>query len=187
MLSSILLAFEEPAHEGEVHAEPLNGVHFGADTNEIIWATIAFVVIVAVLAKVAGPAIKKGLAGRTARIEAELAGAKAARQQAEQSLVASTADLPDIDAEAESIRAEAEATAARLRVDIVEKAKADAEALRVRSAADIQNSQRQALADLREEVARLTRDATAAVITDNLDAAAHGDLIESYITQVNQL
>lgn len=181
MLSSLLLAFEE----GE--AEPPNGIHFAADTNELIWATIAFVVIVAILAKFAGPAIKKGFTGRTARIESELAAAKDARNEAEQSLAASSSELPDVDAEAVAIRSEADETAARLKVDIVEKAKVEAEALRTRSTLDIENSKRQALGDLRDEVARLTRDATEAVVTDNLDDSAHGELIESYITQVNQL
>ena len=45
----------------------------------------------------------------------------------------------------------------------------------------------QALADLREEVGRLTRGATEVVVADSLNDAAHVDLIENYITQVGQL
>ncbi len=176
MLSSILLAAEGP-----------NGIHFGADKNEIIWASIAFFVISAILVKVAGPAVKKAMTGRTARIESELADAKAARSAAEQSLAASSADLPDVAVEADAIRTEAADTAARLKVDIVEKAKVEAASLRSRATVDIENSKRQALGDLQDEVARLTRDATEAVVADNLNDSTHGELIESYITQVSQL
>ena len=82
---------------------------------------------------------------------------------------------------------EAAETAARLKSDLVAKAHDDAAALQTRAAADIENQKRQALADIREEVARLTRGATEEVVTSSLDDATHADLIEKYIAQVGQL
>lgn len=179
MLSLIILAEEEHA--------PQNGIHFGADTNEIIWGTIGFLVILYFMLTKGLPVVKKAMAARTSRIETELADARAARDEAEASLVASTTDLPDVDEEADRIRSEAIETASRLKVDLVAKAKDEAASLRERGAADIENSKRQALADLTDEVARMTRGATEAVVMDSLDSSTQSDLIDSYIDQVGQL
>lgn len=167
-------------------AEGPNGKQLPSDINEVYWGSAAFVVLVFFIVWKAGPAIKKGLASRTARIEAELADAESARREAEAALNASTAELPDVGAEADRIRAEATETAARLKEDLIARAGSDAEALKARGQADIENAKRQALADLREEVGRLTRGAAEQVVTESLDDAAHADLIENYINQVGQ-
>ncbi len=168
-------------------AEGPNGVHLAGDLNEVYWGTLAFFVLMIPVYLKGVPAIKKAMAGRTARIRAELGEAQAAKVEAQSVLSASTADLPDVDAEADRLRREANETAERLKTDMVAKAHADATAIKARAEADAENSKRQALADITEEVARLTRGATEAVVTDSLDAAAHADLIESYINQVGQL
>lgn len=168
-------------------AEAPNGVHLAGDINEVIWGSIAFFVLLALIVWKGGPAIKKGLAGRTERIRSELADAQATRQEAEAALTESTADLPNVDDEADRIRSDAAETAERLKVDIVAKAGEEAVAMRERATADIENQKRQALADIREEVATLTRGATEVVVNDSLDDAAHADLIENYISQVGQL
>ena len=51
------------------------------ETAEIIWGGLASLIIFALLIKFAGPAIKKGLAARTARIQAELDGAAEAKDR----------------------------------------------------------------------------------------------------------
>jgi F-type H+-transporting ATPase subunit b len=173
---ALLLASEEP-----------NGVHLSSSIPEVIWGSLAFFVLMIPFVTKGLPAIKKAMAGRTARIRAERAGAESARIEAQSALSASTADLPDVNAEAGRLRTEAVETAARLKTDMVAKAHADAAALKERAAADAENAKRQALADLTAEVSRLTRGATEAVVNDSLDAAAHADLIEKYISQVGQL
>lgn len=164
-----------------------NGIHFGADINELIWGTLGFLVILAILVKLTGPAAKKAMADRTSRIESELADARAARDAAEAALTESTSELPDVDAEAKRIRSEAAETAERLKVDLAAKAADEAASIRNRGAADVENMKRQALADLSDEVSRLTRDTTEAVVTAELDDAAHVNLIDRYIEQVGQL
>ncbi len=168
-------------------SEAPNGRHLAGDMNEVYWGSLAFFVLMIPVVMKGFPAIKKMMDGRTARIRAELAEAQAAKVEAQSVLSASTADLPDVDAEADRLRREANETAERLKTDLVAKAHADAVALKARAVADAENSRRQALADITEEVARLTRGATEAVVTDSLDAAAHADLIEAYINQVGQL
>ncbi len=173
------------AAEGGVHHE--NGVHLAGDTNEVIWGSIAFFVLIGLIIWKGGPAIKKMFNSRTERIRAELADAQAQRAEAEAALSASTSDLPDVSAEEARIRAEATETASQLKVDLKAKAEADAAALVERAGADVENMKRQAMADLQAEVAGITRNATEEVVAASLDDAAQADLIENYITQVGQL
>lgn len=163
-----------------------NGRHLPADMNEVYWGTAAFIVLVVFVWWKAGPAITGAIQGRTKRIQGELDEARSARESAEQELSSSTADLPDVEHEADRIRNEAVDTAARLKTDLVQKAHTDAAGLKERAEADIESSKRQALADLREEVAQMTRGATEEIVTTGLDEATHRDLIDSYINQVSQ-
>ncbi len=167
-------------------AEGPNGLQLASDINEVIWGSIAFFVLVALVWWKAGPAIKAAISGRTDRIREELAAAEDERSEAEAALTAKAADVPDVSVEQTRIRAEAEETAARLKTDMASKATSDAAALVARANSDVATQRSQALADMREEVARLTRDAAEAVVTDNLDANAQSDLIDQYISQVGQ-
>ncbi len=165
-------------------AEGPNGPQLASDINEVIWGSIAFFVVVGLLIWKAGPAIVKALNGRTERIQREFDEAQAARLAAEQSLSATSSDVPDIGEESARIKAEAEQTATRLRVDTAARAKAEAEAMRERAANDIQNQTAKALSDLREEISSLTRSSTEALVNDKLDAGSQAGLIDSYISSL---
>ena len=167
-------------------AEGPNGRHIPADVNEVYWGSLAFFVLVALLAWKAGPPIKAALSGRTERIRQELAAAEAERVEAEAALTAKAADIPDVGAEQARIRTEAHATAERLKTDMAAKAESDAAAIVARAQSDAATQRSQALADLRAEVARLTRDAAEAVVDSTLDDATQSDLIDQYISQVGQ-
>ncbi len=123
-----ILASEEP-----------NGVHLASDINEVIWGSLAFFVLLALIVWKAGPAIKAAISGRTDRIRDELATAEAERSDAEAALTAKAADLPDVSTEQTRIRAEATETAARLKSDMAAKAQADAAALVARANGEVVN------------------------------------------------
>ncbi len=171
----------------QLAAEEPNGQHFAGDINEVIWGSIAFFVITGLIVWKGGPPIRKALNDRTARIEAELADAKAERTAAELALTTSSAELPDAPAEEARIRTEATATAVKLREDLVAKAEAEAEAIRERGRTDVANRKRQAQADLAAEISRLTRTTAEAVVRDRLDGSSQTELIENYINQVSQM
>lgn len=168
-------------------SEAPNGRHLASDTNEVIWGSIAFLVIVAILVKLAGPAVAKAFRGRTARIEAELAEAKAERAAAEAALNSSSADLPDVGAEEQRIEADAVEAAARLKADMIARAQVEADDIRTRGTAEVENFRRQAIADLTTEMSDLTKVSAEDLVVDALDPAAHGELIENYISQLEQL
>ena len=56
--------------------------------------------------------------------------------------------------------------------------------LRERAAADIESAKRQAVGDLRDEVAQLAIGAAEVIVQHNLDRATQVQLVESYIEQV---
>jgi F-type H+-transporting ATPase subunit b len=170
-----------------IAADKPNGRHIPGDPNEVYWGSVAFFIVVGLVIWKVLPSIREQMAERTAKIEAELADAKAARAEAEQALNASSQELPDVSAEEARIREEAQATAAKLKDDLIARAEADAEAVRERGRADVANRKRQAQADLAAEVAEMTRGSARAVVLDGLDDSAQGDLIENYINQVSQM
>lgn len=168
-------------------AEVPNSVHLPGDINEVYWGTAAFLVIMAVLFKLAGPAVAKALRKRTDDIRTEIEAAEAERRSAESALTQQRAGVGDISADRQRLLAEATETAERLKVDVVARARTEAESLRTRALADIEAQRNQAMGDLRAEVARLTRGAAEAVVRENLDDAAQKQLIDSYIERVRQL
>jgi len=153
----LLLASEKP-----------NGFLLSSDLNEVIWGSIAFFIVLGLLIKFGGPAVKNGLTGRTERLAKELDDAAAAKAEAQR----------------QRILDEAATTAASLKAQLQAKADTDAAELVARATADVEASKGQALADLQADAASLALGAAEAVVNRNLDAATQTDLIESYISQV---
>jgi F-type H+-transporting ATPase subunit b len=161
-----------------------NGFLLSSDTNEIIWGSIAFFIVLGLLIKFAGPAIKNALSSRTDRLAKELDDSAAAKAEAQTKLADVQHRIADAGNERERILGEAAQTASSLKAQLQAKADQDAAELVARATADVEASKGQALADLQADAASLALGAAEAVVNRNLDAATHADLIESYIAQV---
>jgi F-type H+-transporting ATPase subunit b len=161
-----------------------NGLFLTGDVNELIWGTIAFVLVVGGLNWKAGPAIKKAMVGRTERIQNEMDAAETLRTDAEGERDRIRAALADSDTEAARIVEDARQTADKLRADLSARADAAIVALRERGVNDIEAARRQAESDLRIEVSKLALGAAEQVVHHNLDPATQQSLIEAYIAQV---
>ena len=164
-----------------------NGYQIPHDPREMYWGSAAFFIVVGLIWWKGAPAIKRGLASRTERIEAELAEARSRRDAAEAALTASTSDLPDLSDEEARIRSEAAETAARLKADLIAKAESEADGIRERGKVDVANRKRQARADLQAEIADATRKAAEDMVRTDLDAGAQAALIDAYINEVRQM
>ncbi|MEE9415568.1 MAG: ATP synthase F0 subunit B [Acidimicrobiales bacterium] len=165
-------------------SEAPNGNWLPGDVNEFIWASLAFLVVLAIgLWKGLGP-IKAALAGRTERIRDELAAADNAKAEADARRTEQLAKLGDADAEARQIVVDAESRATTMRADLMAKAETDVEATKAKARLDIDVAKGAALADIRAEAAANAAAAAEAVVTQNLDDARLGALIDSYITEV---
>ena len=177
MLSPIMLAAEEVVHEA-------NGSILSSDFDEVIWGTVAFLIVAALLIWKGLPAAKNMARARTERIEKELADAEAERQSAESALAELHQRIANADEECARILAEADDTAVSLKDQLIAKADTDATDVRRRAVDDAAASESQVSRGLEVEVGRLAIGAAEAVVANSLDDAAQSDLIEKYITQV---
>jgi F-type H+-transporting ATPase subunit b len=165
-------------------AEEGNGYWLPHDINEVIWGTLAFVIVFGLLIWKAGPAIKTAVAARPARIKDELDSAATARSTAEQGFADVKAALADADKERDRIIAEARETATKVGADIVARAHTEAATIKERGEIEIASARRQAQADLTAEVSRLALGAAEKVVESNLSDSTQQALVESYISQV---
>lgn len=153
-------------------------------TNEIIWGSISFVVLLFLLSKFAWPGLKAGLEGRAERIRADLEAAETAKSEADHILSDYKAQLADARNESARIIEEARQAADALRRDQEQRLQNELAELRQRAAADIESAKRQAIADLKDEVAELAIGAAEVIVQHNLDRDTQVRLVESYIEQV---
>lgn len=155
------------------------------ETNELIWVSLAFIVVFVFVAKFGFPAVKEGMNARAERIRNSLDEAERTKTEAQTILDEYQRQLADAKNEAARIVEEARQAADAMRRDLMSKAEAEAQATRERAQADIQTQVERATADLRAQVAQLSVDAAEMVVRNQLtDRAAQVRLVEDYITQV---
>jgi F-type H+-transporting ATPase subunit b len=153
-------------------------------TDELVWGSISFAVLLFLLYKFGYPQVKKMLDDRTERIRSDLQAADGAKAEAEAVLTEYRAQLHDARAEAGRIIEEARQAADRIKRDQESRLQAELADLRARAVSDIDSAKAQAVSDLRGEVARLAIGAAETVVQHNLDEATQTQLIEDYINQV---
>jgi F-type H+-transporting ATPase subunit b len=181
MYAAIAIFGAETEPYGFKHFFISDGHHAGL---EAVITASASIILFALLYWKGMPAARNMLQGRSDRIAKEIAEAEKARGDAEGRLGEVQARIANAENERQRILVEARQTAEALKQQIAARAADDAEAVKVRSAADIESSKQQAIADLHAEVAALAIGAAEAVIEANLDAGTQAELIDGYIQQV---
>jgi F-type H+-transporting ATPase subunit b len=153
-------------------------------TDELVWGTLSFLVLLFLLWKFAYPAIKKGMQDRTERIRSELAAAEDAKAEAEALLDQYRTQLNEAKSEAGRIIEESRQVADQIKRDQEARLQAELAEIRTRAIADIDTAKTQAMTELRSEVAQLAIGAAETVVRRNLDPATQTQLVEDYINQV---
>lgn len=154
------------------------------ETAEIIWGGLASLIIFAALWKFAGPAIKKGMAARTERIQKELDAAAADKQSAATEAAQIRQAKGDIAAERARILADADAQAAAVLEDGRSRLRQELADIEAKALADIAAAQSRTGDELRAEIARLSVAAVDHVVSGTLDDATQQQLIENFIARV---
>lgn len=157
---------------------------FMPDPAELIWGGLAFLVILALLIKLALPAAKKGLAARTERIQAQLDAAAAAKSAATTEAQQIRQAKGDIAAERARLLADADAQAATILAEGRVRLAEELAALEARAEADIAATRNRGSDELRAEIAGLSSAAVDHVVRGSLDDATHQRLIEDFISRV---
>lgn len=167
-----------------VHDETQTPSKFWPEGYELLFGIPASVLVFFLLWKFAGPMVKKGMAGRTAKIQAELDAGEAARAAADAEAEQIRQAKGDIAAERERLLAEADAQATALLADGRERLGQELIDLDARANAEMAAAASRSGDELRAEIARLSSAAVDHVVTGSLDAATHQELIESFISKV---
>jgi len=151
---------------------------------ELLWGSIAFLIVLGVLVKFAFPTLKKTMSDRTEKIRSDLDGAASAKAQAEEELATYRAQLANSRNEGQELIETARADAERVRADIIARAETEAAEIKARATDDIRLATERAQADLQSSVKDLSIELAEKVVERNLDPETQRALIDSYISQV---
>lgn len=152
--------------------------------NELIVGIIAFLVLFALLWRVALPRANQVLKERSENIEGKLEHAERERQRAEELLREYRTRLASAEQEAQRIIDEARANAERLRRDLMAKAEQEADRAINQGREAIRGERDRAMRELRTEVGSLAVELATRVVGDSLDRDRQLRLIDQYIEQL---
>jgi F-type H+-transporting ATPase subunit b len=157
---------------------------FAPAGSELLWGTIAFIIVAAFLIKYAFPAMRKGLKAREEKIRDDLETAERAREEAEEERRSYEARLTEARSEATHIVEAARQDADRVRQELIARAEADAADTRSRAQDDIRLATDRAMSDLQTRVTDLSIDLAERIVEQNLDHDTQRALVERYIESV---
>jgi len=153
-------------------------------TNELVWGTIAFLLLLFLMYRTVFPSINKAYKDRRAKIEGKLEQAKREREEAEQLLEHYRRRLRDAEDETQRILEEARSNAERVRRDLLAKAETDAGRELDRARLAIRAERDQAIRQLRNEVGTLAVELATRVVGDSLDRERQLRLVDEYIDEL---
>ena len=150
----------------------------------IIWTFIIFVLLLAILGKVAWKPLLASLKTREQAIADSLSRAEQARTDAERLIAENKAERAKAEEEVQKALREGRAYAEQMRRDLVEKAKGEAERMLAQARAEIERDTQHALVKLREEVSDLAIQATSKLLDENMNEERHRKMINKMIADL---
>ena len=152
---------------------------------ELIYGSLASILIFAAIYKFAGPAIKQAFTDRTAAIQDNLDAAEHDQAEATGEAADIREAAGDIDAERQRLFADADAQAEAVLADGRARLDQEVAELEARADADIAAASGRVNDELRGEITRLANAATEQLLAGGaIDDATQQDLIESFISRV---
>jgi F-type H+-transporting ATPase subunit b len=157
---------------------------FDINPGLIIWTTVTFVLLAAVLAKFAWKPMLKMLGEREDQIRSALTQAEKARTDAAEMMKQNEKNLARAEAEYQKMIREGRALAEKLKEDIVAKARQQGEQELKRANEEIQRNLESAKLQLRSEVADLAIRAAEKILDETLDETKQKKLVDKFINQL---
>jgi F-type H+-transporting ATPase subunit b len=153
-------------------------------TNELVWGTVAFLILLFLMYRTVFPSINKAYKDRRANIEGKLEQAEREREEADQLLEQYRRRLRDAEDETLRILEEARSNAERVRRELLAKAEGDAGRELDRARQAIRAERDQAIRQLRNEVGTLAVELATRVVGDSLDRDRQLRLVDEYIDEL---
>lgn len=151
-----------------------------------LWVLLTMVVFLAVMGKYAVPLIMDALHEREDQIKESLASAENALNRAEQISKDNEKALREAEKKAQNIRKEAIEEAEMLRAERIEKSKKEADEMIEQARESIEREKKQALMELRDEVARLAVESASRIIDSELDEQKNDKLVDNFIQDITK-
>jgi len=162
------------------------GVILNFNSGFAIWVIITLVIFLFVMSKYVVPLILKSLDEREENIKNSLESAEKAIAKAERISEDNKKALKEAELKAQKIRKEAIEEAEMLRSEKIEKAKKDASKLLEDARKTIEQEKKQALTELREEVADLAVRSASMIIEAELDQEKNKKLVNNFIGDLSK-
>ncbi len=151
-----------------------------------VWTTIAFLVVLFLLAKKVFPKLEEGLADREKKIAGEIERAEKTRAEAERVLADYKARISQARDEANQIIEEARQSAEAVRKEIVGKAEGDARLIVERARKQLDDERDRALAELHSQLAQWSLSIASRIVEKELDPGSHRTLVDQFISDLER-
>jgi F-type H+-transporting ATPase subunit b len=148
------------------------------------WVGLAFVLVVAFIARPAGKAITSSLDGRAATIRAQIEEARKLREDAQALLAEYQRKQRDAMAEAEKIIQQAKEDAVRLRSDAEQDLARAIERSKKQALERIAQSEAQAVAQVRDLAVDVALKAAEGLLRENLSAAQQQAMVDQAVGEL---
>lgn len=184
----VALGLPAAAYAEEAAAHDYSGINaILPQMDEFIPMLVAFLILLAVLAKFGWPAFENVLKKREQVVREALEKSEEARIESARVLQEYRDQLAQARQEASTIVSEAKQAGEAVRAEMIEKAQADADTIVAKAREQIESERKAAVTGLQSSVADLTVAVTQRVIGESFTDADHRKLIERSIEQVGKL
>jgi len=168
--------------------EPTEGEAKGSvlipEPADLIWGTIAFLIVLAVIIWVVLPRVNKMLDERRDAIEGSIERAAQAQAEAEAARASFTDQLAEARAEAAKIRDTARTDAQKIAAEVKDQAQADAARIVANAQAQIEAERQAAIVSLKAQVGTLAIDAATKVIGEAVDDAKASAIVDRFLAEI---
>jgi F-type H+-transporting ATPase subunit b len=157
------------------------------ETAELIAGILAFAIVFFFVWRWGLPTLNKTLAARQDAIAGQISEAERAKAEAESLLADYRSQLAEAKADANSIIEDARGAAEQMKGDIVARAETDATKILAKAREEADAEKARALSDARSQVGQISVDLAGKIVGETLDAKAHRDLVERYLSDLEQM
>jgi F-type H+-transporting ATPase subunit b len=156
------------------------------EMDELIFGSLAFVLVFVVLARYAFPRLREGLEARRQKIQEDLEKAEQEKAESERLKAQYEQHLREARAEANRIIEESRKTAESVRRDLLAKAEEDSRQVVAKAQEEIRAERDRAMEELKRSVAELSVMVAERVVGESLNKDRHLKLVDGYIDELTK-
>ncbi|MDQ7031859.1 MAG: ATP synthase F0 subunit B [Desulfonauticus sp.] len=169
---------------GVAWASGEGGAAHGDKVMNLVYRVINFILVAAILYKLAGKKAADFFSGRSRQIEEELKGLEQRRVQAEAKLQEVEQKIANLETEREQILRVAREQGEAIKAQIIEDAKRSAEQIKAQAKITAEQEAKAVFEQVKAEIAEKIVQAAEGLIKERLSEDIHRKLINEYLTKV---